>query len=140
MAAAKAMDVWSSMKLKAQETFDPEKKVTFSNQSLRLQLTTAQSLGREAAYEPRYHRTAWRDEMFNATLQEMQDVRHSLSTLERIMAEGGRDGADKVPYHLILMYLSTVYKVTYGIVLYCIVLYCIVLYCIVLYSVGMMYH
>lgn len=98
MAAAKSQDLWVTIKLGAMDVLDPDKKVTLSSVTLETELSRVESLGREASHEPRYHRIAWREQMFDATLKEMQEVRYALSTLERILAENGQDGAKKVPY------------------------------------------
>lgn len=98
MAAAKTQEVWSTIKHNVLNVFDPDQKVIFSNLDLDTQIAKLESLGREASYEPRYHRTAWRDEMFTTTLKEMRDIRYSLSTLERILADHGCDGAQKADY------------------------------------------
>eukprot|EP00913_Durusdinium_trenchii_P032530 g30455.t1 len=99
-----SQEVWSTIKHNVLNVFDPDQKVIFSNLDLDTQIAKLESLGREASYEPRYHRTdpwtaqAWRDEMFTTTLKEMRDIRYSLSTLERILADHGCDGAQKADY------------------------------------------
>eukprot|EP00434_Breviolum_minutum_P017268 symbB.v1.2.015244.t1/scaffold1132.1/size136097/15 len=110
MAASTTQDVWNNIKLKAMDVFDPDTKVVFSSLELEKELFRVESLGREASYEPRYHRIAWRDEMHDATLKEMQDVRYALSTLERMLADSGLDGAQKDPYFRTAVLQSTPVK------------------------------
>ncbi|CAJ1349025.1 unnamed protein product, partial [Effrenium voratum] len=97
-AARTLLDAWSQLKTKVVDIMAPDKPVCFSSSDLKDILARAESLGREASHEPRYWRVAWRSHMFENVLKEMHDVRYALSSLERLLAQRGNDGADKVRY------------------------------------------
>jgi len=99
MAAATAFKSWSAIKHNLLVALDSEMlEVHFSRKEILDALAKTESLGAEAANEPRYWRTEWRAHMFNAALKEVHDVRYALSNLENAMTEGGQDGSVKAAY------------------------------------------
>merc|ERR1712113_1063381 len=84
---------WTSIDVVVDKLFDNDVKKTMYgvNEKLLEQITLADTLGKEAATEPRYWRCDWRFAQYEAAILTAHKLRHMLAAMESLVAINFKD-------------------------------------------------
>lgn len=100
-AADKIVNVWDVIVEQVTSLWDNDKKDTRMNDgTIRAEFATCQSLGGEAAAEPRYWKAAWRGSLYNTVLDRALLLRLNMQCMHYSAAIGGVNGNPKADFFL----------------------------------------